>query len=779
MYCKKAFLTAVLMFLGMAGCSAQLIINELMQSNIDCIMDDLNEFPDSWVELYNPGGTSENLNVYSIGMTDDASAAWKLPSQNVGPKGYVLIYCDKVGKGMHTDFRLETGKGNAVYIFKNGELVDKVENMKKQPAPNIAFGRETDGAEKWGFMLTPTPKASNAGGTTSNILGNPEFSVKGRVLTGTPRLRLVISQPEGTPEGTKIYYTTDGSEPTEKSIEYSGAIALSQTMTIRAKLICPGYLSPRSVVESYIFLGREQTLPVISIVTDDKYLNDNKIGIYSSSKYTDGDENFKHDWRRPINIEMYETDGTTCVFNQLCETRITGAATRTNPLKSLAVYANKRFGTKRFEYEFFPDQRPGQTNYKSFILRNAGNDFDYLYMRDAVIQRTVSANCDVDWQAWRPAIIYINGQYRGILNIRERSNDDNVYTNYDGLEDIDMFENWNELKAGTDDNLNAFKEFYNEHGHTMAEYAELMDVEEFINIMSANLFYANLDFPGNNIVMWRPRAEGGKWRWIMKDTDFGLGLYGRNVNYNTIEWIYNNGYDSGNAWGNTYDATRLFRRLMEDPDFNREFIDHCAIYMGDFLNERGTREQWDPMYDIIKTEYPKHRELFNPWWPNYNDELNNARTWVKNRPAYFYKYLADYYKLGTPTTFKINSSLKDSDLEGIGILFNGIRLTKGRFDGKFFQNREIRLSAVPGEQNTVVGWKITYNGSTQTINQCDYTFKMPICYSLAIEAIIGAADGIESVATDAKPRSGKMIIDGRLRIVHDGKKYNVDGTLVK
>ena len=156
-----------------------------------------------------------------------------------------------------------------------------------------------------------------------------------------------------------------------------------------------------------------------------------------------------------------------------------------------------------------------------------------------------------------------------MLNIRERSNEDNIYTNYDGLEDLDMFENWWELKEGTWDNYNAFKEFYGEHGHTLAEYDKWMDTMEFLNLMLVNLYYVNRDFPGNNIVMWRPRAEEGRWRWIMKDTDFGLGLYGLNADYNSIKWIYDPNYDPGTNWANQYDHTRLFRRLMEDSDFKR------------------------------------------------------------------------------------------------------------------------------------------------------------------------------------------------------------------
>lgn len=778
----KYIIIALACMFSSTSMTAQVVINEIMQSNIDCIMDETKQFPDSWVELYNNGTTVVNLSEYKIGDTDDAASAWKLPSQTLAPKNFALIYCDKEANGMHTNFRLETGKGCQVFLFnKNGNVVDQVKGLKKQPAPNIAYGRKTDASAEWGYMLTPTPNSNNKGGIVSadNILGEPIFSIKGCVLAKKKNMELTLSIPEGSPSGTKIVYTIDGSEPTTTSTTYTTPINIISNKIIRAKLVCDGYLSPYSSVQSYLFLEREITLPVVSIVIPNKYLNDKAIGIYVEGLKEDGKENFKHDWRRPINIEMYEKDGTTCVINQLCETRIQGGASREAALKSLALYANKRFGTKRFAYEFFPDQKPGLNNFKSILLRNAGNDFDYLYMRDAVIQRTMAKNTDVDWQAWRPAIVFINGTYRGILNIRERSNDDNIYSNYNELEDIDLIENWNDLKTGTKDKLNAFKAFYNEHDHTMAEYSKWMDIEEFINLMIANLFYCNLDFPGNNIVMWRPRTEEGKWRWIMKDTDFGLGLYNRDVNYNTIEWIYNNSYDQSNSWGNTYDATRLFRRLMEDKDFNREFIDHCAIYMGDFLNEKGTRELWDPMYEIIKSEYPNHRKLFNQWWPNYDSELNNARNWLKQRPEKFYQFLANYYKLGTPAVLKINSSAQASYLNDVTIFVNGIRLSKGNLDGKFFPNRKLTLSALPGKQRNVAGWKITTvngaNTSIKTVNASSHTMTVPTCSALLIEAIFEATTGITETETykDTKPK--KIIKNGKIIIQKRNTCYDIMG----
>ena len=744
-----------------AGNNTTLVINELMQSNVDCIMDDLNDFPDSWVELYNPTDAAINLQDYMIGTKNKVSKAWQLPNKTVAAKGYVVIYCDKAGEddgvsAMHTNFRLESGKDGALYLFKGSEVVDQLEGMAKQPAPNIAYGRKTDGAEEWGYQATPTPDKANCGTTYKKVLDAPVFSQKGQVFKNSQMVQLILSIPEGMPEGTVIRYTLNGQEPTEMSQKYTAPLSFNSTKTIRAKLFCDGYLSPRSTCHSYIFFptNRSLTLPIVSIITDNKYLNDSKIGIYVDGTYNNVKKNYEYDWRRPMNIEFFETSGEESVINQLGEMRICGGATRSSVRKSLAIYANKRFGEKRFNYEFFPDQKPGLKDFKSFMLRNAGNDFDYLYMRDAIIQRTMAQHVDLDWQAWRPAIVYINGEYKGMLNIRERSNEDNIYTNYDGLEDIDMIENDWELKEGTMDNYQAFKAFYNEHGHTLAEYAKWMDWQEYINLMVENMYFNNQDFPGNNNVIWRPQAEGGKWRWITKDTDFGLGLYGSAPDYNTVRWMYDNAYDSGRNWANTYEATRLFRRLMEDADFKREFLDRAAIYMGDFLNEKGTRAVWDEMYDLIKTEYPYHRELINRWWPNYDEELNNARNWLNKRTNYFYQQLADYYSWGNPTVLTVNKV----NLSDVTLTFNGIQLTGNVFDGKYYAGRTITLSATANEEGKMVtGWKIV-GGANKEVQGSELTLQMPSS-STVITPIISNASGIEEVANSQRPKANSQLYD--------------------
>ena len=730
---RKIALCLTMMIMGESTMQAQLVINELMQSNIDCVMDDLDEYPDSWVELYNTGNTDVKLNQYKIGVTENATEAWTLPSQTIKAKQHVLVYCDKEAKKLHTNFRLETSKGMTLYLFKSGKVTDQVTDLPKQPAPNISYGRETDSSETWGYQLTPTPNASNTSGICehNHILGAPVFSEPGRVYANKKPITLTLSLPEGSPEGTIIRYTTDGSEPTlENGTTYSDHISLKTTKCIRARLFCDGWLSPRSTTHSYIFHDRDVTLPVISMNIDQRCLYDTVTGIIArnDASYTN------YNCRRPLNIEFFFEEGEESQLNQLCETRIAGNASRGAQKKSFAIYAHKRFGTKRFDYELFPDQKPGLRDFKSLVLRNAGNDFDYLYMRDAIIQRSMGQNADLDWQAWRPAIIYINGTYYGMLNIRERANDNNIYTNYEGLEDIDLIENGS-LKEGTKDNYKAFQAFYDEHGHTLAEYAEWMDWEEYINLMAMNLYYNNQDFPANNNVMWRSRTDGGRWRWIAKDTDFGLGLYDINADYNTMEWLYNNNYDPDRAWGNTSNATRLFRRLMEDEDFNREFIDRCCIYMGDFMNERGTREVWDPMYELIKYEYPYHRNLINKWWPKYEEELQNAHNFLSKRTEEFYKQLGTKYELGEPELLSINKTMGHP--EDVSLTFNGIPLISHQFYGKFFEGRLVTLTATPEEGKEVKGWRVTQVSKTGSVSNSEvegdtYSFLMPECLNLMI-----------------------------------------------
>ena len=772
---KKLFTAAVLLAMTTMSANAQdthLVINELMQSNVECLFDDVTkEFPDSWVELYNPTDDPINLGDYKIGTKNKVDKAWQLPDSTVASKGHVVIYCDKEGiaGSLHTDFRLESGKDGNLYLFQGNEIVDQLVKMAAMPAPDVAYGRAEDGGEAWGYQFTPSPGATNTGIVPADhkILGAPGFSEEGRVDNAT--VRLTLSVPNDTPEGTVICYTTDGSEPTAifnsetnrfvptgSSMLYNNTtIVITTTTVIRAKLLCKNYLSPVSTAQSYIFRDN-MTVPIISIQTNNRYINDATIGIYpnNTGKYN------KVDWRRPINIEMFKKAGEASVINQLGETRIQGGKSRENALKSMAIYANKRFDPvkKRFDYEFFPDQKPGIKKFKSFSLRNGGNDFGDLYFRDLIVQRTMGENTDIDWQAGHTAALYINGVYKGMLNIRERSNADNIYSNYDGLEDIDMIEISHEdatgvdefieeLKEGDLNNYNAFKEFYSETGHTLADYEQWMDVSEYLNTVIMNLFYGNNDWPGNNTIFWRPRTDAGRWRVVAKDTDFGLGLYGKSNNYNMIDLLYNPNNHPGDKWALTEPATRLLKNMLEDPDILNLFIDKCCVYMGDFMNGEGTGKIIDKIQAEALDEFVVHRAVpeYYVWGGSSKTEIenkfNNAKNWAQGRPNNFYNHMKNQWGLGTAIPVTIN---KDVDATNIPdeVLINGIKLTKGVFDGKLFKGRDITLEGKTNVENDLIvkKWKIvtTVNGVENTTysDGPTYNFTVPSCTKLKITPVM-------------------------------------------
>lgn len=722
---KRLLTAAIAAVAAVMPLSARLWINELMQSNIDGVYVD-GDFPDSWVEIYNDGETSVRMNGYRFGESDNFDEAFELKaSVGVGPGNYNLFYFDKVAKGYHTDFRLDSGKGKLYLFSPDGDIVDCV-SYPKMAAPGVAYGRVEDGGDEWGFELTPTPRAKNSGGVTSRVLPDPVFSVSGTAHLGVRRLQEVtVSMPEGVdlPADTRLYVTTDGSEPTVDSPSYDSIfVKRSQaSMVIRAKLISAQAVSPRAVTHSYIYHQRDAGLPVISLNTDRDFLFDDATGIWN---------NFNEDWRRPVNVEYFTSSGGGSELNQLGEFRIHGGWSRNQAQKSFAVYSNKRFGTKKYSYPFFPD-KPEIKKSKSFVLRNGGNAFTEARINDSFVQVLFGRNCpNLDWQAYQPVICYINGEYRGIYALRQRSNEDYVEDCYDGLEDIDMMENWDELKAGTTDSFEAFRQLY-ESNPTYRQMEQAMDVEEFANLYIADAWAANTDFPGNNIVMWRPTAADGKWRWIMKDVDF---FASNPAGFNYFDFILHTGdYDNKNIGeGNAAHAVKLFKVMTALPEFREKFIDRFLVYLGDFLRADVTSALIDEQREQLSAEYASHLACYG--WPNsfdgWNRRVDDLKRWSAQRTALMPGIICSYFGLDEPVDVTVDGG--DS-----GLSINGIELTGSSFAGKWPTGREIEVES----RNHSLGWEVAlfYNNGRRRSYQvneprCNITMA-PTVKSMSIKAV--------------------------------------------
>ena len=738
--------------------SAKIWINELMQSNIDGIRDDLNDFPDSWIELYNDSKVEVNISNWTISTNANYQRGWKINVDvRIAPKSYLLVYADKAAVGLHTDFRLDSGSGGAVYLFdRRGNQIDSIKSIPRQPAPNIAYGRISDGNDTWMHFVTATPGSKNIGKTSNVLPPAPVFSQVGGIYYETVILRL--SLPARVPDGvtlTDIHYTLDNSEPTLDSPVYTQELTISETTVVRAKVIHPDYLAQRATVHSYIISNKELALPVVSISTDSTYLWDEDFGIYCRGN--GNRPNWESRWRRPINFEYFPLESNTSVLNQLCEMRIHGGYTRLWPLKSLVIYGHKRFGTARFDYDLFVE-KPNQ-EIKSFLMRNSGNDFFTTHFRDAAMQLFLGGKVNVDYQAYQPAILYLNGKYWGILNLRERSDEDFVLANY-GTTNVDVIEQWlGNVKAGDrvawDNLMNELRKTPSERN--MEWIKNQVDIDEFINYMILEIYVSNIDFPHNNVSMWRPRTIGGKWRFILKDLDLGLGLFGSNpATRNSLEY---------NTESNA-DNRKLFNALLTDETFRKEFYSRFAIYMGDLLHINSTSQLIDSIQTMLSPAYQDHiarytADMGRGSMAGWNNNIINMKNWCKNRNVEVYNHLKDFFDLGAlmKLTFKYQDDLSETPT----VFINGVKIRERGLNASFFENETLHLRY--DGMSPRFGWAITktVNRLRRTETYFEQDFVYPIetdCTSLEIKLV----DNPNATEKIASPEIYMWISDNRLYI---------------
>lgn len=722
--------------------TGQIVINEIMQSNVDVLFAD-KEFPDSWVEIYNAGTEAVDLKGYKIGTSEKIKKAYEIPSSLVVPaKGHGVIYCDKTGEGLHTDFRLESTKAGSVYLFApSGEVAAQLD-FDKMPAPNVGYGRESDGGERWGYMVTPTPGAKNSGGVATEVLAAPEFSVGGGLFDSP--VTVTVSKPAGAPADSRLCVTTDGREPEEKDAVTgdSKTYNISKSTSLRAKLVSPTALSSVPTTHSYIFHARATELPVVSISLDPAYLYDKEIGIFMGE--LDKDPNWGYDWRRPMNVEYFGGENHEQLINQVGETRVKGGWSRRYSQKSMVFYANKRFGEKRYNTTGIWLDKPEITSVKSFELRNSGTDFEGAHVRDALAQRLVGLNSpNVDWQGYRLVICYINGEYRGVYDLRERTNEDYIEANYDGLEDIDMIENWWEVKTGSGDALWQFTELYNKKDVTLPQLEEVMDVDNFLDMFAIQTFAGNTDYPNNNIVCWKPWAEGSKWRWVLKDIDrFAITWEQGQHAHDYLKFIADMASpNSSDEW--TARNVRLFGIFMEMPEAKTLFIDRLAIFMGDFLQPSYIDAMLDEMAAELEPEYRDHCKLYFPYegwrYDGWKNEINFIHDWCKKRRTFLYDRMRTYFKL---------SQAYELTIDGVGepMTFNGVALTQPQFNGQYYNDRAMTLSTSDGRN-----WKATVTGKDgktriEYAGGSTHTFNFSDAKKVALESVPYNPASIDNVA---------------------------------
>lgn len=681
--------SAVLLFLSAPAYPADyhpLRINEVMAED--------GEYAD-WIEIYNSGDQAVYLeNLY---LTDDLKdpAKWRFPSECfINPGGFEVFWADGMDAGRHTNFKLKQ-KGEDIGIFDaEARLIDSLDYGKQ--FPDVSFGRHPDGGSAWFFFGEPTPGSSNSrkGCQSCNpaeIPYPPRFSLPGGFYTAPQILSLSSESPDA-----EIRYTLDGSEPSRASILYSRPMMIDATAVVRARVFDTGCLPSLIMTQTY-FINEKFTLPVVSIAADPAHLWDDETGIYTEGANYDSFEgvaNYLEDWERPASAEFYESDGTLG-FSANAGIKIHGGSGRDYSQKSFSIHARERFGTSEIAYKIFPDE--AVSTFKSFILRNDGCCDDLRTMfRDAILHRVVKGRMDIDCQAYRPAILFLNGKYWGILNLREKLNE-HYLASHHGIDPdhIDLLEDSSSVVEGDAEHYEDLLNFIKTADMTSnasCEYIQTqMDVYEYIRYQIAEIFSANTDWPANNMKYWRPKTSGGKWRWILFDTDYAFADY----QYNGMKGAYN--------------GQLLFRRLLENPGFKNEFIQQFASHLNTTFRAERVISVIDSLRAGIEAEIPGHIKRWGGTYGSrsissvseWESNIEKRRLFANERLPYVRQHIAEHFGLSGTA----NLTLKVSE-PGIGkISVNGMVITDSSFTGTWFKDVPLRLEAFPNSACRFVRWE--------------------------------------------------------------------------
>jgi hypothetical protein len=695
-----------LVFIFFRLSAQELMLNEVMTANASSILDKTYYNYSEWVEIYNPSTTLKSLSGYSI--SDDpgnATQTWKIPNIAIPAKGFAVIWFDKMSTSNHASFRIRSNRELIVLYNTSGVIVDSV--RVEFPIQNCSYGRSPDGSSTWSYFTQPTQGASNTTATVVYQAPDVQFNKKGGFYSGYQHI--MLSTPS---EGYTIHYTLDGSQPTSSSFVYSGEIVLTGTTVMKARAFAAGMAPGNIVTQTYFINERKFTIPVVSLTLDDAYLWDNTIGIYTDG--TNGitgncqsvPKNWNQDWERFGNFEYYTAEGTQ-VVNTGAGVKIAGACSRGNPNKSFGISFRDEYGIDNVRYPIFQSKQTDR--FRSLMLRNSGNDCNRTMMQDGFIETLLIGEMDVDYNAYTPSAVFLNSEYWGILNTREKLNDGYLFSNYGLDEDSIDFLEWDRVVIeGSAADYTQLVNFINTKDLSQpANYQYMkdhMDVDEYINYLIAEIYTSNTDWPGNNLKYWKPKREGGKWRWIVYDMDFGFGLYGSGPSHNTLTFALET---NGPSWPNPPWSTLLFRKLLTNEEFKEQFIDRFTVYIYSIYNPARVSRIIDSLKQDIATEMPYH---IARWGGSMNDWANNievGRTWAVQRPAYMLGYLQDYFSLGTPYGIKISSNSGRSNFVSV----NEIPIHDTIYEGSYFSGREIRIKALSDKNYKFSQWKLRYSKS--------------------------------------------------------------------
>jgi hypothetical protein len=736
-------------------------------------------FPENF-HVENPGSfLTEGVNVIAIEghNSDPGSSDFTLiPILCFGLKsgGYTDSIPDYVqikGRQLHTDFKIKN-EGESLFLSRpDSSIFDSIAPIAL-PA-DVSFGRVPDGADSWFYFSDPTPDKANKTSGYKTLYGDTvQFSHIGGYIPGGLELQL-----SSVNSSDSIFFTLDGSEPSSDDSLYSTPIIIEKNSIVRARSV--KYNKPPGLISTNTYITKHHTLPVICLSTDPANLWDFNTGIYvlgpnASIDFPYFGANFWQDWEKRAHMEFYDVNGNKQI-DQDIGLKIFGSWSRANSQKSMSLFARREYGKGSFDYQFFKDKPINK--FESVILRNGGNDWNQGILRDGLTS-TIVRDMDIDRMAFQPTIVYLNGEYWGILNLREKISSNYLAENhFVNPESVNLLESPGSpgiIIEGTNTSYNEMITFIDQNSlvseQNYLQVSKKIDLDNYIQYQLTEIYINNKDWPGNNIRYWNTNDSESKWRWIIYDTDFGFSIWESTAyTFNTLQWALD---PAGNysPW-----ATLLFRRMMSNPGFKNNFINQYA----DRLNTNFTYLKVNATIDsLVKIYLPEIEDHLTRWNLNYDTwqyNISIIKEFAKYRPNYARGNMQSVLNLGSQLSINV-----DIEVPGTGnVKVNSVIPDRYPFTGIYFRSVPIKLFAIPATGYKLSRWEVGKMNSTSLI--LDYDMVAPNTFKAVFEPAESADNKIvineinynSSPDKDTKDwvelyNSGKSTVNLKGWIISDG-----------
>lgn len=632
---RRLGLTTILILLLLLVCasaSAQITINEVMASN--GIYQDGHAY--DWVELYNDG-EAVSLAGWYLSSDPYQPNKWAFPEDAVIEQGgYLLVYCagegkDPIENALCASFKLSASGDSVCLTDPQGQSTILTFG---QQYGNIAYG--VAGADgQYHFLETATPGQANPVQGYDQRAQQPVFDTAAGFYTDSVTVSITA------PDGAEIRYTTDCSTPTRESALYTGPLTVSGTAVIRA-VACTEDALCSTVAGATYFINDFSGVPVVSLYTDNEYLFDQSTGVMV--KGTRRTPNYMQNWQYPCQFEYFDENGELGIC-QMGTFKVAGKTMRIGTQKSLAIYARKAYGSDTFDYPFFEDR--DYTSYSAILLRYTNSDFNSTRLRDAALQE-LAKGLDLYYQAGKVILVYINGQYWGHYNLRERANRESL-AQWEGITDEDIIDGVDILEAtgvmdeyvvyGSNEEWKELVEFCKTHDMNNVEDREYLlsqiDVDNWFTHAAYAMVIGNAD--ANNTRFYR--FPGGKWKFMVHDLDVGCA----NAKELVVSLYLRKKTDKASSvphWPIT--------ALLEVPEYRDKFLRTVAeVIESNFLYDIQSGpvlQHWSEQIEPLISRHISKFHTFSSvkeWKQNVTATMNYTR----RRPKLVIDWVCQYMKL--------------------------------------------------------------------------------------------------------------------------------------